>query len=124
MLTDSLKQKVLDLWNLFRSAGVSNPLSALEQITYLIGLKRLEQIEAGVSNRRHAPGDWTELIKLKSQTSRLEILISKAMPHLKKSMACGEAFHLAMVDAAFGIRQPKILDEACKLIDQLPLDLA
>ncbi len=43
MLTPKLKQDVQKLWDMFWSSGMSNPLVAIEQITYLIFLKRLSQ---------------------------------------------------------------------------------
>lgn len=43
MLTPKLKQDVQSLWDRFWSGGMSNPLTAIEQITYLIFLKRLSQ---------------------------------------------------------------------------------
>ncbi len=43
MLTDQiLKSKIDSLWDMFWSGGISNPLSAIEQMSYLIFLKRLE----------------------------------------------------------------------------------
>ena len=43
MLTPKLKQDVQSLWDMFWSGGMTNPLTAIEQITYLIFLKRLSQ---------------------------------------------------------------------------------
>lgn len=45
MLAPHIKKKVDELWNRFWSAGLTNPLVAVEQITYLIFLKRLEDID-------------------------------------------------------------------------------
>lgn len=46
MLTDNkLKSQVDALWNRFWSGGITNPLTAIEQMSYLIFLKRLEDIE-------------------------------------------------------------------------------
>jgi type I restriction enzyme M protein len=41
-----LKSLIDDLWNYFWSGGIANPLSAIEQITYLIFMKRLDDLEA------------------------------------------------------------------------------
>ena len=41
LLTGSLKSRVDSLWDSFWSGGISNPLEVLEQITYLLFLKRL-----------------------------------------------------------------------------------
>ncbi len=46
MLTDpTLKSKVDALWDRFWSGGISNPLTAIEQMSYLIFLKRLEDMD-------------------------------------------------------------------------------
>ncbi len=46
MLSPQLRQQVNDLWTRLWSAGMTNPLTAIEQITYLIFLKRLETLDA------------------------------------------------------------------------------
>ena len=46
MLTDNkLKSQIDALWNRFWSGGITNPLTAIEQMSYLIFLKRLEDLE-------------------------------------------------------------------------------
>ena len=41
-----LKSLIDKLWNNFWSGGISNPLTAIEQITYLIFMKRLDEMDA------------------------------------------------------------------------------
>ncbi|MGZ4055097.1 MAG: N-6 DNA methylase [Bacteroidia bacterium] len=43
MLTPTIKTKVNDLWDKFWSSGISNPLNAIEQITYLLFIKQLDE---------------------------------------------------------------------------------
>src|SRR5579884_4001560 len=47
MLTSEteLKQKIDKLWDRFWSGGISNPLSAIEQITYLLFMKQLDELD-------------------------------------------------------------------------------
>lgn len=45
MLSPHIKKKVDKLWDRFWSAGLTNPLVAIEQITYLLFLKRLEAVD-------------------------------------------------------------------------------
>ena len=45
MLSKKLQQDVRFLWDAFWSGGIANPLTAIEQITYLIFLKRLEVMD-------------------------------------------------------------------------------
>lgn len=52
MLSPQLRRKVFNLWSMFWSSGISNPLTAIEQITYLLFLKHLELLDA----RRVAQG--------------------------------------------------------------------
>src|SRR3989339_2084463 len=42
MLESELKSKIRKLWDKFWSGGISNPLQAIEQISYLIFMKKLE----------------------------------------------------------------------------------
>jgi type I restriction enzyme M protein len=48
MFEPHIKKNVDKLWKMFWSAGLTNPLVAIEQITYLLFLKRLE----GLDNER------------------------------------------------------------------------
>lgn len=45
MLPSHLKRKIDELWNRFWSAGLTNPLTAIEQITYLLFLYRLQHLD-------------------------------------------------------------------------------
>ncbi|SFB64448.1 HsdM N-terminal domain-containing protein [Azotobacter beijerinckii] len=40
-----LQGKINQLWNKFWSGGISNPLTAIEQITYLLFMKRLDELD-------------------------------------------------------------------------------
>lgn len=44
MLPSHIRTQVDAIWNAFWSGGVSNPLSVIEQITYLLFIKRLDEI--------------------------------------------------------------------------------
>ena len=45
MLSPQLRRKVHDLWSLFWASGLSNPLVAIEQITYLLFIRQLEALD-------------------------------------------------------------------------------
>lgn len=51
-----LKSKIDQLWNKFWSGGISNPLTAIEQITYLLFMKRLDELDL----KRQADAEWTD----------------------------------------------------------------
>ena len=42
----NLKALIVSLWNTFWSGGIANPLTAIEQITYLLFVKRLDELES------------------------------------------------------------------------------
>ena len=50
-----LKSKIDQLWNKFWSGGISNPLTAIEQITYLLFMKRLDEQDL----KQQADAEWT-----------------------------------------------------------------
>lgn len=41
-----LKALIVSLWNTFWSGGIANPITAIEQITYLLFIKRLDELES------------------------------------------------------------------------------
>src|SRR6185436_17311531 len=49
-----LKSKIDQLWNKFWSGGISNPLTAIEQITYLLFMKRLDELD----QKKQADAEW------------------------------------------------------------------
>ena len=50
-----LKSKIDQLWNKFWSGGISNPLTAIEQITYLLFMKRLDELD----QKKEADAEFT-----------------------------------------------------------------
>jgi len=55
-LEPELKSKIDTLWDRFWSGGLSNPLSSIEQMSYLIFMKRLEDMDVAEENRALAKG--------------------------------------------------------------------
>ncbi len=51
MITGELKSKVDKIWDTMWSGGVSNPLSVIEQLTYLLFIKRLDEIHTRQENK-------------------------------------------------------------------------
>jgi len=45
MLSQSVKSEINKLWNKFWSGGISNPLTAIEQISYLLFMRRLDELD-------------------------------------------------------------------------------
>jgi type I restriction enzyme M protein len=50
-----LKNEIDQLWNKFWSGGISNPLTAIEQITYLLFMKRIDEVD----QKKQADAEWT-----------------------------------------------------------------
>lgn len=51
-----LKSKINQLWDKFWSGGISNPLTAIEQITYLLFMKRLDELDL----KKQLDAEWTD----------------------------------------------------------------
>ena len=51
MLTGEIRGQVDRIWDAFWSGGISNPLEVMEQITYLLFLKRLDEMQTLEENR-------------------------------------------------------------------------
>lgn len=49
-----LKSKIDQLWDKFWAGGISNPLTAIEQITYLLFMKRLDDLDL----KKQADAEW------------------------------------------------------------------
>ena len=54
MITGAIKSQIDQIWNAFWSGGISNPLEVIEQITYLLFLRRLDD---HIPWRRTSPRD-------------------------------------------------------------------
>ena len=60
VITGELKSKVDRVWDAFWSGGISNPLEVIEQITYLLFIRRLDDLntlaEKKAASHRQARG--------------------------------------------------------------------
>lgn len=148
MLTQSIKSKVRDLWDKFWSGGISNPLNAIEQITYLLFMKQLDETDAQkVSNadfldenyksifagKYFPPGVDTadEKNAIEKETLRwsyftgmpsedmLTHVQSKVFPFIRHLDDANSFFTKHMANAAFLIPSGRMLREATKTIDEI-----
>jgi len=60
MLTPELRTDILKIWNAFWTGGVSNPLAVIEQITYLLFIKRLDELQTLKENQATTLGTVIE----------------------------------------------------------------
>ena len=134
MLPPQLKKKVDVLWNRFWSAGITNPLVAIEQITYLLFLKRLEALDNDrVNNGKpsiYADAEQCKWGYIKHDRTPQHLLdvVFPWLRQLEKTLAGPnaptngiEAIGNRMSDAYFQLDPNKggILSEAIDLIDSL-----
>ena len=132
MLTDpKLRSQVDQLWDKFWSGGLTNPLDAIEQFSYLLFLKRLDDAEnqrqsmAEKLGQPYVPsaasemrwGYWSNL----EARAALEHLRSVIFPALRNMGAAGSSFERYMQNAELKINKPSLLIEACRLIDQMQI---
>lgn len=57
MITGAIKNQVDQIWNTFRSGGVFNPLPVIEQITYLLFAKRLDELHTAKEKQANLLGE-------------------------------------------------------------------
>jgi type I restriction enzyme M protein len=133
MLTDNnLKSKVDALWNRFWSGGISNPLTAIEQMSYLIFLKRLEDIDnanaaaakrrklefKSVFNQRNQKCKWSYWSQLPGD-EMLRHVRDVVFEFLRNLGSETSSFTQHMEDAMFSIPKASLLQEAVKIIDDM-----
>ena len=131
MLESELKSKINLLWDKFWSGGISNPIQAIEQMSYLIFMKRLEDEEvlreqnAKLSGEKFLPvfaghedckwSVWTEY----SGEKMLIHVRDKVFPFLRNLGGEESLYSTYMKDAVFIIPTPSLLVEAVKIINSM-----
>lgn len=131
MLTDSkLRSQVNAIWNKLHSGGLPNPLDSIEQLSYLLFLKRLDDEEkqreqnARLRGQAFAPlftdkelrwGYWTNL----PAAQALKHVKEKVFPALKLIGSTESSFAIQMENAEFKINKANLLLEVCKAIDDM-----
>ena len=51
MITGNVRNQIDAIWDAFWSGGISNPLEVIEQITYLLFLRRLDDLQTLEENK-------------------------------------------------------------------------
>jgi len=51
VITGAIRSQIDRIWDAFWSGGISNPLEVIEQITYLLFLKRLDDLQTLEENK-------------------------------------------------------------------------
>lgn len=134
MVTGELKHRVDALWLEFWQGGITNPLTVIEQITFLMYARLLDINETRDENRQKRTGKefqrrfrddeqnlrWSQFRHLGAD-EMLPLVRDKVFPHFKTTAASGTAFAEFMKDAQLMIQKPALLVKAVNMINDLPL---
>ncbi len=58
MITGDLKNKIDKIWETFWTGGITNPLDVIEQFTYLLFIKQLDDVETTKENEANFLGEF------------------------------------------------------------------
>ncbi len=138
-----IKSQVDRVWESFWSGGIANPLEVLEQITYLLFLKRLDELQTLEENKSRDLGKpmnrqifpdgfddkgcnyvdmrWAKL-KNFSEREMYRIVSEHVFPFLQKLGGDKTTYARHMEDARFTIPTPALLAKVVDLLDQIPME--
>lgn len=142
MITGELKSQVDKIWESFWTGGVSNPLTVIEQFTYLLFIRRLDEIQlleekkaAMIKKPVTNPVFTDEQLKLRWST--FKNMSPQAMyelftipsaggltvfEHMKQVGSSSGVFSKYMSGATFMIPTPRLLDQVVQMIDKIKME--
>src|SRR5689334_16332094 len=145
-LAPPIRSKVDQLWDKFWAGGIANPLTAIEQISYLLFIRRLDVLDdiergkAQYNQEEHRsifagtfttargvkrPRDelrWSKFRHLPAE-EMLEHVRDHVFPFIKTLKNGGRTFASYMQDAVFIIPKASLLVEAVGIIDEIYAEL-
>ncbi|MDQ2087907.1 class I SAM-dependent DNA methyltransferase [Herbivorax sp. ANBcel31] len=135
MITGELRNKIDKIWEMFWTGGITNPLSVIEQFTYLLFIKALDDKQTDLEKNAEFLGIEAETIfdkdeqnlrwknfKQLSANEMFEVVSKKVFPFIKKMHGDkNSAFVKYMDDAIFMIPTPQMLEKIVTNIDTLPI---
>jgi len=131
---DSNIKSIIDkIWLVFHSGGVANPLTCIEQITYLLFIKGLDDIELknerddvllgikskGIFDEEHQNCRWS-IFKEYEATRMFNNMQEKVFPFIKQLGNTSYAKY--MEDAMFLVPTPIVLQKVVTLIDKIEMN--
>lgn len=134
MLTGELKNKVDKIWESFWTGGITNPLDVIEQFTYLMYMKQLDEAETkneadaelfGMDFEGLFPKDkpylrWHHFKDIGSADKMYQIMSDELFPFIKNLKGDGESSYARfMRDAIFKIPTPNLLQKVVTGIEGL-----
>ena len=142
MVTGELKSQIDRIWNDFWSGGISNPLEVIEQLTYLLFVKRLDDLQTLEENRANRLGEplgrtifpegnddkdrphadlrWSRF-KHFAPADMYEVVGEHLFPFLRTLGGEGSTYATHMRDARFTIPTPSLLAKAVDGLDGVPM---
>lgn len=135
MITGELRSKVDRIWETFWTGGITNPLEVIEQFTYLLFMKQLDEVELakesdaeiiGIPFEATFPSEkqylrWSKF-KNEEANNMYHIVMNEAFPFIKNLHQDGEsAYAKYMGDAIFKIPTPQMLSKIVDGIDHLDM---
>lgn len=139
MITGEIKNKVDKMWEYFWTGGLTNPVDVIEQLTYLIFMKRLDQEEMRKEKeQRELAGlfgetevkyifdndnqdiRWSNLIQLGTPKELFEKVRNKAFDFMKNLDENKESlFSQYMKNAIFKVPTPAVLQNTMDTIEDI-----
>lgn len=137
MITGEVKSKVDAVWNAFWAGGISNPLEVIEQLTYLLFLKGLDETHTNREARANRLGEpiedpiftdqmheyrWKYFKELPAP-KMYEVLVDKIFPWMRTLGGEHTAFARHMKDARFTLPPEKagVLARVVDGLDKIPM---
>lgn len=136
MINGELRSKVDKIWETFWTGGITNPLEVIEQFTYLLFIKGLDDKEIikendalllGIDFDRTFPEDkqnlrWSKFKNFEAETM-YEIVANEVFPFIKNLHTNRDsAYAKYMGDAIFKIPTPLMLSKIIDGIDNIDMD--
>ena len=136
MITGELKNKVDKIWEVFWTGGITNPLEVIEQFTYLLFIKQLDELETikeneanflGIDFQGIFPEDcqkyrWNRFKNLGDAQEIYDTVLNGVFSFIKNLHADGEsAYSKYMGDAIFKIPTQALLTKIIDGIDDLDM---
>ena len=138
MITGEIKNKVDKIWENVWAAGLTNPLSVIEQITYLMFIRSLDQKDIDAEALENLTGQkqnkifpetpegqrmrWSKF-KDRDAVEIFDIIKNEVFPFIKEMTGDDEtAFSKYMKDASLGFTNPGILSKTINSLDELYKD--
>ncbi|GGB22972.1 type I restriction-modification system subunit M [Allosediminivita pacifica] len=142
MITGTIKSQIDQIWNAFWSGGVSNPLSVIEQLTFLMFIKRLDDLhtveerkseDLGIpmarrifpegANNKGEPYDNLRWSRFKHFEARemMRIVDEHVFPFLRQLGEVGSSYGTHMKDARLGFSNANLLAKIVQMLDDIPM---